>query len=71
MTNTYIIIWLFLCILLMATIILREPNVESVGAIIQESQFQEIESEKKVDKIISSLLIAFIIMTILLFIQYS
>jgi|APCry1669189070_1035195.scaffolds.fasta_scaffold04426_4 protein translocase SecG subunit len=71
MTNTYTIVWVFLCVLLIATIILREPNVESVGAIIQESQFQEVESEKKVDKIISLLFLIFIIVTIFLFIQYS
>jgi len=50
---------------------LREPNVESVGAIIQESQYKELESEKRVDKILISLFLIFIVLTVFLFLQYQ
>lgn len=71
MKNTFTVIWAIVSSIMIGVIILREPNVESVGAIIQESQYKEIESEKRVDKIIIALFIIFIILTVFLFLQYQ
>lgn len=71
MKDTFTIIWAIIASLLIGIIILREPNVESVGAIIQESQYKEIESEKRVDKILLLLFIIFIALTVFLFLQYQ
>jgi len=71
MKNTFTIIWALVSTIMIAIIILREPNVESVGAIIQESQYKELESEKRVDKILISLFLIFIVLTVFLFLQYQ
>jgi len=71
MKNISTIIWVIVSTILIGSIILREPNVESIGAIIQESQYKETDSEKKVDKIIIFLFLIFICLTVFLFIQYQ
>lgn len=71
MKNISTIIWIIVSTVLIGTIILREPNVESVGAIIQESQYKEADNEKKIDKIIIFLFLIFIILTVFLFLQYQ
>ena len=69
MKIAYTTIWALLSIMLILTIVLREPNVESAGAIIQQSQYKEVESERSIDIIIIFLLFGFIFMTVFLFIQ--
>ena len=66
-----IIAWVVITIAVMGSIIVREPNVESLGAMIQDSIYKELESESKIDKIIIILSALFIIMTTALFIQYK
>ena len=66
-----IITWVVITIAVMGSIIVREPNVESLGAMIQDSIYKELESESKIDKIIIILSALFIIMTTALFIQYK
>lgn len=71
MKNISTIIWIIVSTVLIGIIILREPNVESVGAIIQESQYKEEDAEKRIDKIIIFLFLIFILLTVYLFIQYQ
>lgn len=66
-----IITWVVITIAVMGSIIVREPNVESLGAMIQDSIYKELESESKIDKIIIILSALFIVMTTALFIQYK
>jgi preprotein translocase subunit SecG len=66
----FIFLWVILSSILVSLIIYRDPNVESVGAIIQESQYKE-QPEKTVDKIIIVLVLIFIGTTVFLFTQYQ
>jgi preprotein translocase subunit SecG len=69
MTNILDISWIIVSLILMVLIILREPNVESVGAIIQESQYKDNDSEKRIDKIILGIFLTFIMLTVFLFLE--
>jgi len=66
----HIFVWVMISTFLMTLIINRDPNVESVGAIIQESQYRE-QPEKTVDKIIIILVLIFIGATVFLFGEYQ
>lgn len=65
------IVWIVTGLGLIGAIVVREPNVESLGAMIQDSMYRDLESESSIDKTIIILSVFFIFTTTALFIQYK
>lgn len=65
------IVWIVAGLGLIGAIVVREPNVESLGAMIQDSMYRDLESESTIDKTIIVLSVLFISSTTALFIQYK
>lgn len=65
------IVWVATGIGLIGAIVVREPNVESLGAMIQDSMYRDLETESTIDKTIITLSVLFVFTTTALFIQYK
>lgn len=63
--------WACISIVLIVLIIAREPNVESLGVIIQESIYKEPEYDSSFDRYLIAVALLFIVSTIVLFIAYK
>jgi protein translocase SecG subunit len=62
-----LILWILISASIIALIIYREPNVESAGAIIQESLYRDEQPDRFVDIVLMVLVVLFIVLTIDMF----
>lgn len=55
--------WILISIIIIALIVFREPNVESVGALIQESVAKDEAPTNPIDIILVILLLSYMLLT--------
>lgn len=55
--------WIIISIIIVALIVFREPNVESVGALIQESVAKDEAPTNPIDIILVILLLSYMLLT--------
>lgn len=55
--------WIIISIIIIALIVFREPNVESVGALIQESVAKDEAPTNPIDIILVILLLSYMLLT--------
>nr|YP_007476317.1 hypothetical protein H907_pgp013 [Diacronema lutheri]YP_009863838.1 hypothetical protein [Pavlova sp. NIVA-4/92]AGE93814.1 hypothetical protein [Diacronema lutheri]QKE31169.1 hypothetical protein [Pavlova sp. NIVA-4/92] len=62
-----LVLWFLISATILGLIIYREPNVESSGALIQESLYRDEQPDRFVDIALMGLVIFFIVLTMDLF----